>query len=226
MSLDRIANRTPVPIIELAEGAWREIETTLGFKAPNPAVRRDIARYVARHLFDAQFPQVRPAHLRRWVKRIEQHAQALLNDLDWAPEDWDEASEEIRMDAWARTFAVHDLLGSSEQDKLRASLKTLLAAVPEALARIGPDRGGQLADEFAWGVVYDLAILYEWATKKRPTITYDSYHDPEIYKGPFLDFVDTVLRYLAPNFPRGNLALGKLIQRVLNIRHRERRTKD
>jgi hypothetical protein len=222
MSLEKIANRTPVPIIELPEEAWQEIEATLGFKVPNAAVRRDVARYVTRHLLDV--PQVRPAHVQRWIKRIEEHAQALLNDLDWAPDG--NASEDLLMDAWARTFAVHDLLGSSDQDNLRASLKTLLAAAPKALARIPPDKGGQLADEFAWGIVSDLADLYEWATNRKPTVTYNDYLDPPMYESPFLDFVNAILLHLAPNRTKTNLALGKLIQRVLNIRRRERRTKD
>jgi hypothetical protein len=74
------------------------------------------------------------------------------------------------------------------------------------LARLEKGKSGRDPDEFVWGLIYDLACLYKWATNKRPTITYNPYglpgvdYGPDdevgIYESPFLDFVSAVLQCL------------------------------
>ena len=94
----------------------------------------------------------------------------------------------------------------------------------------------QTATIFSWELVFDLAFLYEWATKKSPTITYNPYGLPDIdygeddevgtYESPFFDFVASVFAVFAPDRAKGNIALGKHIERVLKLRRRPTRPKD
>jgi hypothetical protein len=221
------------PCIELPEEKWRELEVTLGVAEPNLAIRRDIARYVERHLFSAELdlPKKRNGAQRKWVTRIRKKAQHLTDVLDWA------ASADESDDRWAQMYAVYDLLSRNEQEGLLASLKSMLASADDMLARLPKGKGGRDVDDFAWGLVFDLAFLYEWATGQRPTITYNDYGHPDsdydedgnvgIYEGPFLDFVAAVLRVFAPDRAKGNTALGKHIVRVLKAwrRRNELRTK-
>jgi hypothetical protein len=214
--------------IGLPEKAWREIEATLGMKEPNLAVRGDIARYVYRHLSDAQFgpPPLRRSVQRKWITRIRANAQRLVTDLDW------EAIEDESDDAWAQMLAAHDLLGADEAKMLLPLLKEVLARADKLLARLPRDKGGKLADPFAWGLVYDLACFYEWATERRPTITYNDYGNKDgdhnedgnagRYESPFLDFVAAVLRVFAPDRAKENIALGKHLERVLKVWRRHR----
>lgn len=217
-TLDKVTIRSPV--LDLPEPVWREIEATLGLEKPNPGVRERIARYVANHLFDATIPEPRRALMRHWIERIQKHGKPLLADLDWS------AREDETDDAWAQTMVIYDLLSGREQEQVRALLKKLTDHAENLLARVRPDKGGKVADAFAYGLVYDLATAYELATGKRPTCTYNPYGDRGVYESPFLNFVDAVLRHVAPDHTKGNLALGKLIQRVLKIWRRHRGLKD
>jgi hypothetical protein len=222
------------PCIELPEEEWRELEETLGFTEPNLAIRRDIARYVERHLFQAELniPKQRPGAQKKWLTRIRKKAQDLTDALDWG------ASEDEGDDGWAQMYAVYDLvLSRREQENLLASLKELRTKADNMLARLPQGKPGKDADDFLWGLVFDLAFFYEWATKQRPTITYNDYGPRNIeytedgnvgiYESPFLDFVAAVLRRFAPDRAKGNIALGKHVERVLKVwrRHRVLRTK-
>jgi hypothetical protein len=221
------------PCIELPEEEWRDLEATLGVTEPNPAIRRDIAGHVRRHLFWAEldFPKQRINTQRKWITRIRRKTQDLINVLDW------EASEDQSDDGWAQMYAVYDLLTSrSEQKDLLASLKELRTKADTMLARLPKGKPGKDADEFLWGLVFDLAWFYEWTTEQRPTITYNDYGAPGIgygddgnvgiYESPFLDFVAAVLRFFAPDRAKGNIALGKHVERVLKVWRRHRGFKD
>jgi hypothetical protein len=230
MELSKFADRPPC--IELPEERWRELEATLGLTEPNLQVRRDIARYVERHLCWAEFdiPKQRPGTHKRWVTRVRKKAQHLTDVLDWA------ASEDETDNGYAQMHAVDDLLPRTEQGQLLVSLKQLVAKADKILVGLPQGKGGRDADEFAWGLVFDLAFLYEWATKKQPTITYNDYGPPDIeytvdgnvgiYEGPFLEFVTAVLATFAPDRAKGNLALGKHVERVLKVWRRRAHPKD
>jgi hypothetical protein len=221
------------PQIELPEEEWRELEETLGVTEPNLQIRRDIARYVRHRLFWAQLdlPKQRAKSQKAWISRIRKKAQDLTDVLDW------QANEDESDDGWNQMYAVYDLLLSKrEQEQLLARLKKLLTRAENMLAQLPRGKPGKDADDFLWGLVFDLAFLYEWATKQRPTITYNDYGPPEIaygedgnvgcYQSPFLDFVAAALRIFAPDRAKGNIALGKHVERVLKVWRRHRRFKD
>jgi len=230
MKLGKFADRPPC--IELPEERWRELEATLGLEEPNNEVRKSIALHVSKHLFSAElgFPKQRPGPQKKWITRIRKKAQDLTDVLDWG------ASDDESDDAWNQMYAAYDLLPRNEQENLLALLRGMLAQADNILARLPKDKGGASANDFAWGLVFDLAFLYEWATKQQPTITYNNYghldsdysEDGNVanYESPFLDFVATVLRVFAPDRAKGNLALGKHVQRVLKEWRRRRGCKD
>lgn len=208
----------------------RELEATLGVTNPNLQIRRDIARYVRHHLFWAEldWPKQRTNSQKKWITRIRKKAQDLTDVLDW------DASEDQSDDGWAQMYAVYDLLTSrSEQEDLLASLKELRTKADNMLARLPKGKPGKDADDFLWGLVFDLAFFYEWATEQPPTITYNDYGSSDIgygedgnvgcYQSPFLDFVAAVLRVFAPDRAKGNIALGKHVERVLKVWRRRRR---
>ena len=95
------------------------------------------------------------------------------------------------------------------------------------IAQLPRGKSGRDADGFSWRLVFDLAILYEHLTQKQPTITYNDYGGPDrvytedgnvgVYEGPFLEFVSVVYRVFAPDRAKGNIALGKHIERVLKV---------
>jgi hypothetical protein len=230
MNLDDAKNWPPS--IELPEEQWRELEAKLGITEPNLAMRREIARYVGRHLISAQmdFPKQRANAQKKWITRIQKKTQELIDVLDW------NASEDESDDAYNQMYAVYDLLSQSEQANLLAPLKELHTKAENLLARLPKGKSGRDPDEFSWALVFDLAFLYEAATKKRPTITYNDYGPPDatytadgnvaIYEGPFLEFVGTVFRVFAPGREKGNMALGKHIGRVLKVYRRLAHPKD
>jgi len=218
------------PCIDVPEEDWREIEATLGFEEPNNELRKSIALHVRKHLLWAElgFPKQRAGSQKKWITRIRNRAEGLINVLDWgANDDEDE-------DAYAQMYAVYDLLlRKKEQTDLLANLKELVTKADNMLAHIPKAKAGPDHDEFSWGLVFDLAFLYEWATKKSPTITYNPYGLPDIdygeddevgaYESRFLDFVAAVFAVFAPNRAKGNIALGKHIERVLRAWRRHRR---
>ena len=221
------------PCIELPEEEWREIEATLGLNEPKNEVRKSIASRVSHHLFWAELdlPKQRVPAQKKWIGRVQKMTRQLIDILDW------EASEDESDDGWAQMYAVYDLLPSrSEQEDLLISLKELRNKAENMLARLPQGKFGRERDEFAWGLVFDLAFLYEWATKKQPTIAYNDYGRPEteltedgnvgVYESPFLDFVTAVLRTFAPDRAKENMALGKHVQRVLIVWRRRRGIKD
>jgi hypothetical protein len=230
MNLDDAANRPPS--IELPEEEWLELEATLGITEPNLQIRRDIARYVRRHLVWAQmdFPKQRAHAQKKWIARIQKKTQALIDVLDW------NASADESDDGYNQMYAVYDLLPRSEQKDLLSSLRDLRTKGENMLARLPKGRSGRDSDEFAWALVFDLAVLYEDVTKKAPTITYNDYGplykeytedgNVGIYESPFLEFVAAVFDVFAPDRVKGNLALGKHIQRVLKVWRRRTHRKD
>ena len=161
---------------------------------------------------------------------IRKKAQALVDVIDWA------ASEDESEDGYAQMYAVYDLLERKEQENLLTVLKGLLVKAEDMLGQIRKGRGGPDRDLFSWGLVFDLAFLYKWATNKRPTITYNPFglpgvsygkdEDVGMYESPFLDFVVAVFAVFAPDRAKGNIALGKHIERVLRMWRGSRRHKD
>jgi hypothetical protein len=218
------------PCIEVPEEDWRKIEATLGLEEPNNEVRKSIALYVSKHLLSAEldFPKQRASSQKKWIGRIRNKTQDLINVLDW------EASEDEGEDGYAQMYAVYDLLEKDRQENLLALLKELLAKADDMLLRVPKGKAGPDADSFSWGLVLDLAFLYQWATNKPPTITYnplpDINHGEEDdagrYESRFLDFVAAVFAVFAPDRAKGNIALGKHIERVLKVWRRCTRQKD
>ena len=220
------------PSIDLPEEQWRELEATLGITAPNLAIRREIARYVRRHLISAQmdFPKQRTGAQKKWITRIREKTQHLIDVLDW------EASGDETDEGYNQLYAVYDLMSRDEQESLLAPLKQLRTKAENMLARLPKGKGGRDNDEFAWGLVFDLAFLYQAATTRPPTITYNDYGPPDaeytaegnvgIYEGPFLEFVAAVFRVFAPDRAKRNMALGKHIERVLKVYRRHAHPKD
>jgi hypothetical protein len=222
------------PCIEVSEEDWREIEATLGLEEPSNEVRISVASHTRRHLFSAEldFPKQRASSQKKWITRIRDKTQHLINVIDWR------ANEDETEDGYAQMYAIYDLLPEKEErEDLLAVLKELVAKADGMLVRVSKGRPGPDRDDFSWGLVFDLAFLYEWATNKRPTITYNPYGLSDIcygkddnvgmYEGPFLDFVAAVFAVFAPDRAKGNIALGKHVERVLNVwrRHRGLRTK-
>jgi hypothetical protein len=229
----RLGEHAGSPCIDVPEEDWREIEETLGLREPNSEVRNSLALHVSKHLFSLEFdfPKQRASSQKKWITRIRKKAQALVDVIDWA------ASEDESADGYAQMYAVYDLFGCKEkQENLAAALKGLLASADNMLGQIPKGKGGADRDAFSWELVFDLAILYEWATNKRPTITYNPFglpgvnygkdEDVGMYESPFLDFVVAVFAVFAPDRAKGNIALGKHIERVLRMWHRSRRHKD
>jgi hypothetical protein len=219
------------PCIEVPE-EWRRIEETLGLTEPNNEVRKSIARYVDHHLFVAELalPNPRNKAKREWITKIRTAAESLTQNLDWKAVD-DESD-----DAWAQMYMVHELLPPDEQRRLLPILKKLISDADKTLAEIPPDKGGRSPNLFYRDLILDLAFVYEWATGQRPTCSYNDYGDGSchfgvdgnvaIYEGAFLDFVATVLRVFAPAPAKKNMALGKQVQRVLEVWRRLRGFKD
>lgn len=231
MKLEDFASRPPS--IELPEEQWRELEATLGLSEPNLSVRREIARYVAHHLgwADVNFPKQRVKAQRKWINRIEKKAAQLIEVLDW------DASEDESDAGYNQMYAVWDLLSSrAEQKKLLDQLRNLHANAEGMLARLPKGKSGPDTDDFLKGLIFDLAFVYNSATKKPPTITYNDYGPPlieytadgnvGIYEGCFLDFIAAVLRVFSPDRAKDNSALGKRIQRVLKVWRRHSGLKD
>jgi hypothetical protein len=221
------------PSIELPEEEWRELEATLGVTEPNLDVRKEIACYVRRNLLSVRmdFPKHRTSAQKIWITCIQKKTQQLIDVLDW------DASADESDDAYNQMYAVYDLLSASAQNSLLASLKELRNKAENTLARLPKGKSGRDRDEFSWALVFDLAFLYAEVTNKLPTITYNEYGDPDIddyaedgnvgiYQGPFLEFVAAVFRVFAPHRAKGNLALGKHIERVLKVWRRLPRPKD
>jgi hypothetical protein len=180
--------------------------------------------YVHHHLFQSELdlPVPRNAKLRKWIARIDDSTERLAEDLDWA------AVNDESDDSWAQMYVVHELLSPDEQKRLVALLKELICRADRLLSRYPKDKGGNVADPFAWDLVFDLAFIYEWATGKLPGVTYNDYGDGSgfcdnedgnvaIYESAFLDFVATVLDVFAPDRAKPNMALGKHVQRVLRV---------
>jgi hypothetical protein len=218
------------PCIEVPEEDWREIEATLGLEEPNNEVRKSIALHVSKHLLSAElgFPKQRANLQKKWIGRIRNKTRHLINALDW------EASEDESKDGYAQMYAVYDLLEKDRQENILALLKELLAKADDMLLRVPKGRAGPDPDYFSWGLVLDLAFLYEWVTNKPPTITYNPLPDIDygeeddagLYESGFLDFVAAVFAVFAPDRAKGNIALGKHIERVLKVWRRYTHRKD
>jgi hypothetical protein len=154
----------------------------------------------------------------------------VIDVLDW------EASEDESDDGYNQVYAVYDLLSRNQQENLLVRLRELDTKAETVLARLPKGKSGRDLDEFSWALVFDLAFLYEQATKRRPTITYNDYGDPDIgyaadgnvgvYEGPFLKFVAAVFCVFFPDRAKGNMALGKHIERVLKVWRRVGHPKD
>jgi hypothetical protein len=221
------------PCIDVPEEDWREIEETLGLEQPNNEVRKSIAFHVRKHLFSAEefnFHRQRPGSQQKWITRIRNKTQRLIDVLDW------DASADESEDAHAQMYAVYDLLERKEQKNLLAMLKGLLASADNMLGQIPKGKSGPDPDAFSWGLVFDLACLYQWATNERPKITYNADGPPDIEYGPegkvgmyesqFLNFVAAVFAVFAPDRAKGNIPLGKHVARVLNMWRRYTHQKD
>ncbi len=205
------------PVIDLPEDAWRCIEATLGVEKPNPDLRIRVANYVEMYLYspNADIPQPRLGRVRKWIKRIRAAAKRLLGDLEF-PDD----ETEDRDPTWARAHAVSLLMRPREREQLVSSLSGLVAGADEVLAALPRDRGGRQRDWPFYGLICALASAYEIATGRRPTITFVDLNGG--YRGHFFDFVNAVLQHLAPQYDKGNQALGKSIQLALQFWHRQR----
>jgi hypothetical protein len=168
------------PCIAVQEEDWREIEATLGSEEPNNEVRKSIALHVRKRLLWAElgFPKQRAGSQKKWITRIRDKAEGLINALDWG------ANEDEGEDGYAQMCAVYELLlGKEEQENLLDKLKELLAKAHNALVHTPKGKAGPDRDDFSWGLVFDLAFLYEWATKIRQTITYNPYDLSDIDYG-------------------------------------------
>jgi hypothetical protein len=144
------------PCIEATEEDWREIEATLGLDEPNNEVRKSIALHVSKYLSEWDFPKQRASSQKKWIARIRNKTQHLIDVLDW------EASADESEDGYAQMYAVYDLLSQrKEQENLLAILNGLTAKADDMLSQILKGRPGADRDDFYWGLVFDFAFLYE-----------------------------------------------------------------
>ena len=226
----------PEPSLDLPEETWRQIESTLGLEKPDPDLRSRIARYVSIYLTDpmAQLPYIRPGPLQKWFEHIRASAEHLRSGLEYPSYDYtdtidrpkDRQGAEAHDDAWAQAYVILALTAGIDQDVLLSNLSDLITKAERALDSLPPDKGGRLPDYNFLGLIYALLSAYEIATDRQPTVSYEVDRkvggESRPYFSPFLDFADIVIQNLAPEYTKGNQALGKAAQRVLVVWKQQR----
>jgi hypothetical protein len=202
----RLSQKGPDDPENFPEEVWRDIEAKLGLTAPNPALRQQVAQCVSDLQVSSPDPDPRPAEVRKWLVRVQRNARRLLSDLDF-PGTLNNAQ-------WRKYLIVTSQLRLAEQ-RLVAELNGLIKFAERRLADTPRDKGGRQPNPFSWSAIYQLATIFHSVTGRVPTITFDAGQAP--YKGAFFSFVMVTFRHLAPEYGKPNQALGKMIQRVLQV---------
>jgi hypothetical protein len=202
---------------------WEIIEAALGFGELDPRRRETLQRrlrlMVSKYYKPwsrVQLNEVRPAHWRRALGVLKQHADTLHAYLAYQPEvPWptDELSEleDLAMGLFLFDFAF--MVPRCRRRALTNSLAELIEILDLGLQSLPVDKGGRPRNEGLQGIIFELADLYWQSTGRVPGISLNNYEQQ--YRGPLLRLVKGVLRVFAPNLLKDDNALAGDIRRVL-----------
>jgi hypothetical protein len=153
---------------------------------------------------DADWALFHSTHL--WGEFLDRQYPGLFGQLV-TKEQFPGVPEEWRSDPQHRI-----MLGAQ---KFAISATSYLAAASERVMQfLGKSLGGKPKDTGFDEFVCTFAFLYQDATGKKASVTWDAYK--EEYSGPFLRFVLACFRAFAPSYTdKTDVAFGKAVQRAL-----------
>jgi hypothetical protein len=211
---------TSKPQIELTEEAWREIESAINLKEPSQKLREKVREhfrecYLYRDFFYLApygLPTgVRPRHMRAALSKIAQLAEELADLFDLK----DSKAPSNNSKELASIVSLEIIIGIDKKT-LVTTLRNIDVQAKEAMGKLPAERGGAPRDRRFYFFVNALGEVYEDLTGNPPRVSYSPSKRPH-YRGPFVRFVETIIRHLLPEEQRkrSNSALGQAVKRAL-----------
>lgn len=202
------------------------IEIALGVESLNDDQRRSLQKICELYCFDTDAWKLAPRSkaVRDWLKKVQTHAQKLVETLHALNEENvpDRPAREATIE-WLRGGELPGMdWGVTLTDILNLEIQVgvLFNAAVDAQERIPKDKGGDSGDMPLSNLVRMLAGFFTEVTRgERPTTKFDVYAEPgKEYEAPFLNLVESFLAPLDGHSysKRSHQGLGKFIERTLS----------